>query len=222
MKTLIPILVVAIVAVVILLVKATSHRRSNPSSAGDPQTTLEQKLEVLASCGLRLAEPFTCDDLLKSRNRTDYERPSYDLILIGLGMMEEQEPHRSHCVNLWHFDTECIEDPGAYKRIAERMAEMAEGSLSIENIQDHVDVENREAWLSFSFRGKDIKIQCEVGDDWADPTVFSRFVELLAQSDPSKIYVCYDLGGQDCLIGCVTKEQLKRPNGKGIRFAPLT
>jgi hypothetical protein len=222
MKILIPILVVAIVVVVILLVKATSHRRSHPPSAGDPQATLEQKLEVLASCGLRLAEPFTCDNLLKSWNRTDYEKPGYDLTLVGLGMTEEQEPRRSHCVNLWHFDTECIEDHGDYKRIAERMAEMAGGSLAIENIQDYVNVENKEAWLSFSFRGKDIKIQCEVQDDWVDPGVFSRFVELLAQSDSSKIYVCYELGGQDCLIGCVTKEELKRLNRKDIRFAPLT
>ena len=102
------------------------------------------------------------------------------------------------------------------------MAEMAKGSLPIENIQDYVDVEKKEAWLSFSFRGKDIKISCEVQDDWVDPTIFGRFVELLAQSDSSKIYVCYELGGQDCLIGCVTKEELKKLNRQGIRFVPLT
>ena len=78
-----------------------------------------------------------------------------------------------------------------------------------------------EAWLSFSFQGRDIKIPCEVTDDWVDPNVFSRFVELLAQSDPSKIYVSYDLGGQDCLLGCVAKEDLTRLNRGGIRFVPL-
>jgi hypothetical protein len=221
MKVLIPVLVGVIVGAVILLVQRTSHRRSYPGT-GDLVATLEQKLEVLASCGFRLAEPFTCDDLLKSWSRADCEKPGYDLVLVGLGMTEEQEPWRSHCVSLWHFDTECIEDHGDYKRIAERMAEMAGGSLIIANVQDHVDVENEEAWLSFSCGGKDIKIQCEVQDDWVDPTVFSRFVELLAQSDSSKIYVCYELGGQDCLIGCVTREELKKLNRKGIKFAPLT
>lgn len=216
------ILLVAIATVVILLVKAASHRRSHPPGAGGPPATLEQKLEVLASCGLRLAEPFTREDLLKGWSRADYEKPGYDLVLVGLGMTEEQEPRRSHCVNLWHFDTECVEDHGDYKRIAARMAEMAKGSLPIENIQDYVDVEKKEAWLSLSFRGKDIKISCEVQDDWIDPTIFGRFVELLTQSDSSKIYVCYELGGQDCLIGCVTKEELKKLNRQGIRFIPLT
>ena len=222
MKILIPILVVAIGVAVILLMRMISYRRSTSPGAGDPRMTLEQKLEVLAGCGLRLAKPFTYDDLLKSWNRADYEKPGYDLVLVGLGMTEEQEPWRNHCVNLWRFDTECIEDHGDYKKIAERMTEISEGSLSLENFQDSVDVEKKEAWLSFTFRGKAIKIPCEVQDDWVDPTIFGRFVELLAQSDSAKTYVYYDLGGQDCLIGCVTKEQLKSLNRQGIRFVPLT
>ena len=222
MKVLMPILVVAVAVAVFLLINVTSHRRSISRGAGGPQTTLEQKLEVLAGCGLRLAKPFTCDDLLKSWSRADYEKPGYDLTLVGLSMTEEQEPYRSHCTNLWHFDTECIEDHGDYKKIAEHMAEMAQGSLPIANIRDYVDVEKKEAWLSFSFGGKDIKIPCEVQDDWVDPTIFRRFVELLAQSDSAKIYVYYDLGGQDCLIGCVTKEELQSLNRKGIKFVPMT
>jgi hypothetical protein len=222
MRILIPILVVAIGVAVILLLRTTSYRRPTSSGAGGPQMTLEQKLEVLAGCGFRLAQPFTCDDLLKSWNRADYEKPGYDLVLVGLGMTEEQEPWRNHCVNLWHFDTECIEDHGDYKKIAARMAEMSEGSLSLANIQDYVDVEKKEAWLSFVFRGKVIRIPCEVQDDWVDPAIFGRFAELLARSDPAKIYVYYGLGGQDCLIGCVTKEELKSLNRQAIRFVPLT
>lgn len=222
MRILIPILFLAIAIVLILLITATSRRRSASSGAGDPRMTLEQKLDLLAGCGFRPAPPFTCDDLLKTWNRADYEKPGYDLVLVGLGMTEEQEPWRNHCVNLWHFDTECIEDHGDHKKIAARMAEMAEGSLSLENIQDHVDVDKKEAWLSFVFRSKTITIPCEVRDDWVDSAIFGRFVELLAQSDPAKTYVYYDLGGQDCLIGCVTKEQLQSLNRQGIRFVPLT
>jgi hypothetical protein len=222
MRVVIPILVVAVALAVILLLKRTTHLRSASPGAVNAQMTLEQKLEVLAGCGLRLAAPFTCDDLLQSWSRADYEKPGYDLTLVGLGMTEEEKPFRNHCTNLWHFDTECVEDHGAYKKIAERMVEMAAGSLPLTNIQDHVDVEGKEAWLSFSFRGKDVRMPCEVQDDWVDPKVLGRFVELLAQADPSKVYIYYGLGGQDCLIGCVTKEQLKQLNRQGIKFAPLT
>jgi len=170
--------------------------------------TLEQKLELLADGGLKLAEPFTTNDLLVSWVRKEYEKPGFNMVLVGLGMTEEQEPWRNHCVNLWHFDTECIEDHGNYKKIAERMAELTQDSLHLENIRDYVDVENEVAWFSFSFKGQEIKVECKVEDDWVDTIIFAKFVELLNTADPSKVYIYYDLGGQDCIIGCVSKGEL--------------
>lgn len=40
--------------------------------------------------------------------------------------------------------------------------------------------------------------------------------------DSSKIYIYYDLGGQDCIIGCVSKENLKALKKRGVKFGPLT
>lgn len=209
------VLVMAVMAIILILRKF----RSNPSFC---KHTLEQKLTILAECGLKLSEPFTIADILTSWDRSEFEKPGYDMTLVGLGMTEEQRPWRNHCVNLWHFDTECIEDNGAYSRIAARMTEMAQGSLSLDNIQDHVDIEGDQAWLSFNFRGETIKLNLKVDNDWVDSSVFSQFVQLLSKSDPSKIYIYYDLGGQDCIIGCVTKEDLRKLNAKGIKFVPLT
>src|ERR1700742_224977 len=105
--------------------------------------TLERKLEILAECGLYLAPPFTAQDLLKSWPREEFEKPGFDLTLVGLGMTEERPPRSNHSVNVWHFDTECIEDNGSYLRIAQRMAELTQGSLVIENARDQVDLEAR-------------------------------------------------------------------------------
>jgi len=218
MKILLPIIVVVLVMVIVFVLKA--KRRSG--SPAHPSLTMEQKLEVLADCGLKLSDPFKSEDLLESWGREKYEKPGFDLVLVGLGMTEEQEPWRNRCVNLWHFDTECIEDHGDYKRIVERMVEMARGSLPMENIQDHVDLEKGEAWFSFTFQGKKIKVECKVEDDWVDSTIFAQFVDLLEISDPTKIYIYFDLGGQDCIIGCVTKEELRKLNSEGIKFVPLT
>jgi hypothetical protein len=184
--------------------------------------SLEDKLAVLEECGLALAPPFTVDDLLASWKREEYEAEGYDLVLVGLGMTEEQEPWRDHCVNLWHFDTECIEDKGDYARIASRMAEMVQGGLPLEQIEDHVDVEAGKAWFSFVLGGARVRIDCAVDDDWVDTTIFGRFVDLLKKSDPSKLFIYYDLGGQDCIIGCVTKGQLSRLQEHGLAFEPLT
>ena len=80
--------------------------------------TLEQKLATLAECGLHLAPPFTAQDLLESWPREHFEKPGFTMTLVGLGMTEERPPWRNHSINVWHFDTECIEDHGSYVRIA--------------------------------------------------------------------------------------------------------
>jgi hypothetical protein len=182
---------------------------------------LEDKLAVLGKCGFVLAPPFTVDDLLASWARQDLEEPGYDMVLVGLGGTEEREPWRNRCVNLWHFDTECIEDDGDYVAIAKRMAEMTQGGVSLTEIQDHVDVEAREAWLSFVTGGQRIRIDCTVKDDWVDEAVLNRFQSLLTQSAHSKTFVYYDTGGQDCIIGCVTREQLKELQSHGVGFRVL-
>ncbi len=102
------------------------------------------------------------------------------------------------------------------------MTEITQGSLVLEQIEDYVDVENEIAWLSFTFQGQQIKLECKVDDDWVDTNIFSKFVELLGVADSSKLFIYYDLGGQDCIIGCVAKSELENLNNRGINFVPLT
>jgi hypothetical protein len=184
--------------------------------------TLERKLEILAECGLSLAPPFTAQDLLESWPREEFEKPGFDLTLVGLGMTEERPPWRNHSVNVWHFDTECIEDNGSYLRIAQRMAELTQGSLVIENARDQVDLEARIANLDFEHSGKPVHIDFKVNDDWIDPAVFSQFIQLLAQSDLTKVFLYHDTGGQDCVIACATRDQFAALKKAGVNFAPLT
>ncbi len=183
---------------------------------------IEQKLRALADCGLKLKDEFGVPDLVNSWGREALDEPGYNLTLVCLGMTQEEPPWTPHCQNLWHFDTECIDGDGSYARIAKRLAEMAQGSLPLSDLQDHVDIENGEAWVRFRFQGKPIQIDCLVEDDWVDTRIFSRFVELLAKSASNKLFVYYDLGGQDCIIGCVTREQFAKLRSVLPAFQPLT
>jgi len=212
-----------LVAVVAIGCVRLSPPKNAPAVVAAPKgRTLEEKVSLLEQCGLKLSAPFTTKDLLKSGSREEYEKAGFESVLVELGATAEDAPSRNYCINLWHFDTEAIEDEGSYKKIAERMIEMTQGSLRLENIQDHVDIENKQAWLSFSFKGRPIKIDCKVEDDWVDATIFGKFVELLKQSDPTKTYIYYDLGGQDCLIGCVSRTQFDCLKDLGLKFEPLT
>jgi hypothetical protein len=184
--------------------------------------TLERKLEILAECGLSLVPPFTAHDLLESWPREDFEKPGFTMTLVGLGMTEERPPWRNHSVNVWHFDTECIEDNGSYVRIAERMTEMTQGSLAIKNLRDHVDLEAGIASLDFEHSGKPVHFDFNVNDDWVDPAVLSEFVRMLAISDRSKIFLYLDTQGQDCVIACVTRDQFAALKKARVDFVPLT
>ena len=183
--------------------------------------TLEQKLTILSECGLSLVPDFTVRDLLDSWPREEFEKPGFAMTLVGLGMTEEQPPWRNHCVNLWHFDTECIEDEGSYVRIAERMAEMTQGALVIGNVQDEVDIEAGVASLAFEHGGTPVHLDLKVNDDWVDPAVFSLFVRLLAISDPSKVFLYLDLTGQDCILACVSRDQFNALSKAGVTFELL-
>jgi len=184
--------------------------------------TIEEKLHALAECGLKLREQFGVPDLVESWGREALDEPGYNLALVCLGMTQEEPPWTPHCDNLWHFDTECIEGDGSYVRIAKRMAEMAQGSLPLSDFQDHVDIEEGKAWLHFKCQGKPVQIDCEVQDDWVDPSVFGHFVDLLAKCDPNKVFLYHDLGGQDCIIGCVTQEQFNKLKKVIPQMQPLS
>lgn len=193
----------------------------NKEQGIDPDNALESKLEILADYGLELAEPFTVKHLIDAWGKEEYEKVGFRAVIFGLAGTEEEEPWRNHCVNLWHFDAECIEGNNEYKGIAERMIEITQGSLVIEDIKGHVDVDNEIAWLSFVFQGEEIRIDCKFNEDWLDANVFSKFIELLEITDPTKVYINYDTGGQDCIIGCVTRDQFEMLNFLGIHFTLL-
>jgi hypothetical protein len=185
--------------------------------------TIEEKLQTLADCGLRLKDEFGIPDLVASWGRKALDEPGYNMALVCLGMTQEQAPWTPHCDKLWHFDTECIEDGGSYVRIAKRMQEMAQGSLPLSDLEDHIDLEEEEAWLRFTCKGRRVHIDCKVEDDWVDPAIFRHFVDLLAECDPKKIFLYCDLGGgQDCIIGCVTHEQFKKLKQVIPQVQPLT
>jgi hypothetical protein len=172
--------------------------------------TIEDKLSALAECGFKLKDPFSVSDLIESWGRKSLDEDGFNLTLVCLGMTEECPPWTPHCDTLWHFDTECIEGDGSYVAIGKRMAEMAQGSLPLSDFTDHIDIDQGKAWLQFQCRDKLVHIDCKVQDDWVDAGVFGKFVDLLALHDPEKLFIYYDLGGQDCIIGCATRNQFEK------------
>jgi hypothetical protein len=166
---------------------------------------LDQQLRDLESCGVRLLPEASPAALLREWSQADFEKSPYLMVAISLGGGEAPLSE-----NLWHFDTECIEDHGAYLSIAERFRDLAGGDLPLLEIEDYVDIEAGEAWLAFKLDGASYRWECKVDDDWVDPTVLARFAELLAKKNSKKRFTYLDTGGQDCVIGCFSEEERSR------------
>lgn len=167
--------------------------------------SLEQQLADLAACGVRLTPSATPAALLSEWPAADFEEPPYLLAAIALGNEDQRFSE-----NLWHFDTECIEDHGDYRRIAERFRDLAVGEFPIEEIEDFVDLEEEKAWLTFKLDGETQRFDPRIEDDWVDPEVLSWFVALLADRNTGRRFTYLDTGGQDCLIGYFSAEELER------------
>jgi hypothetical protein len=140
--------------------------------------TLEQQLDALTELGLHLNDGVTLDDLLYSWKREDYEKDPFDLLLFMLGCEVEREPWgRYVCDKAWNFDTECIEDTGAYVIIVQNLCRIAGMPNLITHIQDFVDIENETAWLKYTLEGQERFYKVEVCSDWADPETVGAVME---------------------------------------------
>ena len=182
------------------------------------QISLEEQLERLATCGVRLNPPFTAETLLEEFAREKFEERPYVGAIITMGGYKDGMPLSN---NIFHLDTESIEGPGDYAHIAERMRDLAEGDLPIGDIRDHFDRENGDAWVAFELKtplnetnvewGTREKVEwhARVKEKWIDPEMLSNFCALLKGQNTARGYTYFDLKGKDCLIGCATEEQLR-------------
>jgi hypothetical protein len=183
---------------------------------------LEEQLATLAQYGIALRPGFGVDTLLEFFPREKYETNPYYGAVITMGGESKHEPYSPLSDNVWHLDAQCIEGPGDYAHITERMRDLAQGELPIENIRDRVDRENGDAWLEFELHGETIHWGARVDRDWIDPEILSHFCTLLEAQRGSRRYTYLDLKGQNGLIGCATEEDtLKLRKVTGLRFSWL-
>lgn len=177
-----------------------------------PKPAFEEQFQNLQDCDIQLRLNFSVEALFEEWSKEEFEKEPYELLLIALGGETETGHWEWEFLSddIWHFDTECIEDHGDYIRIAQRMKDLSHGDLKLENIEDYVDVEEEIAWLEFDLNGEKYHWDLEVDNDWVDTEIFQMFIELLEKQKTDKKYTYFDLRGQDCLIGCCTPQQLEK------------
>ena len=169
--------------------------------------SLYAQLNELAECGIVPREGIGPAELVARHSDRDYETSPFKLLLSVLGTDSEEPPYLPLSANVWLMHADCAAHRGDYTKIANRMATLAGDALPIELVHDEFDLGRGVAWLSFSLLGEKFRWPAKIEERWIDPMVLSRFAALLEAQSTDRRYICLDLGGQDCLLGCATEAQ---------------
>jgi len=169
--------------------------------------TLYDQLDALAECGIVPRESIGPAELLTRHAERAYETSPFKLLLAELGAVSEEPPHLPLSDKVWHMRAECAARGGDYVKIARRMSALAGGALPLEEVNDEFDLRRGVAWLTFTLGGELFRWPAKIEECWIDPNILSRFAALLEAQETDLRYICLDLGGQDCLLGCATGEQ---------------
>ncbi len=178
-----------------------------PSPASKPgHASFDEQWKIFKKLGFELTSPGLIADFEKLKNEKLVVELPFAYLYMELGRGLQREPWTPFTNRVWDFDTEAIEDHGAYVEILKNLERITRGELQFENLKDYVDIEEGVAWVSFSVRGKSYKWDLEVEDDWVDPDLFSKVVDVTRTLDTKGKFTCFDTGGQNFVVGFETPE----------------
>lgn len=192
-----------------------------PPKVGKSVISFEEQLETFRRLGFQLNEGTSISDIDRWGGKNDFEEEPFKLLYITLGQTIEREPWTPLTNRVWDFDTEAIEDHGAYIEIMKNLERITRGEIKFVNLKDYVDVENKKAWVSFSIGGRSYKWNLNVDDDWADPALFSKVVELTRTLKTKGKFTYFDTGGQNAVIGFetpVSRDSIIKATGLKIEW----
>ncbi len=180
--------------------------RKKPSSI-----PLEEQLNALADCGVKLNPKATVDDLFMFHSREEHEATPYKELIPTLGFEMARDSFAPICNRLWMCDYERVEDHGAYADVITRLQQMSEESLPISGVTDHVDIEAETAWVEFDLAGSRIHWDAKVDNDWLDPYIVIKFDSLLKTHNTHfRIYSNHTDFGQSAFFACFTSAEFAR------------
>jgi hypothetical protein len=184
--------------------------------------TVEAMLAELAAVGIALRPGVDVEQLIAAYTRAKVEKHGVELLLAAMGD-EPLDPKTFATLeplsdDVWHFDTEAIEDHGSYLRIVENCRRLAGGDLKFEAVRDYVDIDEKIAWVELSTNGRSERIELRVRNDWVDPRIFFQLQDWLKQAGSRRRFAAQGLG-QDLLLICKQPEQISMINqATGLRF----
>jgi hypothetical protein len=185
--------------------------KPSPSKVLKNQLTFQEQLQLLQSFGFTFNEGISFSDIAWAEDlNLKYEEKSFFRLYLALGGTNHDTSYTHITNKCWVFDFEAICNKGDYARILKQLSRLSQGELGFEDLNDSIDIEKEIADVSFTCKGSKYKWYLEVNDDWADDALFYKVQALATQLKTKGKFTCLDTGGQDCVIGYHTKEELQK------------
>jgi hypothetical protein len=184
--------------------------------------SVETMLGEAAAVGIALRPGTAPERLWAEFSRQQIESGGFEMLLVVMGSEQYDRAARvtldPPSDDVWHFDSEAIEDHGSYKRIAENCCRLTGGDLRFERVTDYVDIENEIAFVEITADGRTDHVDFRINNDWVDPKVFELLQDRLVATGSSRRFAMQGLG-QDMLLICKAPEEIKAINRvTGLRF----
>lgn len=206
---------VKVVGIIAFIVSLFSNSSNEVNGQGPPppvqvqnrnSPSFDEQWSVFKSLGFELTSETLIADFEKLKSDKLIVEQPFSHLYMELGRGLQREPWTPFTNRVWDFDTEAIEDHGAYVEIMRNLERISRGELKFDNLKDYVDIEERKAWVSFSINGQDFRWDLVVDDDWVDPQLFTKVVELTRKLNTKGRYTYFDTGGQNAVVGFETPE----------------
>ncbi len=174
------------------------------------KVSFEQQLEIFKGLGFTLNNGVEISDIDRcSEGKVAFEVDPFELMYTILGQTLEREPWTPLTNQIWYFDTEAIQDNGCYVDILQNLSRISNNELAFENLEDLIDFEKEECWVSFTLRGVSYKWDLELNDDWVDPKLFDKVKDLTDKLQTKGRFTVLTFGTQEIIFGYCIPEQLK-------------
>ncbi len=203
-------------------VRQFNEQDRSQSIRGRQQVPFDQQLEIFRQLRFDLNPEVDSSDIASwERDDSTAEEQPFMLVYTMLGSCIEREPFTPITNRCWSFDTEAIEDNGAYVDIIRNLERISRGALTFTDVIDHVDIDSGDAWISFIFNGQRYRWTMHVNDDWVDVTLFENIVKLTVEHNTNGRFTSLYTGDQTILLGFETEEtlaEIKRATGLPIEW----
>jgi hypothetical protein len=200
--------------------KKTPEQTNSKPTENEQKVSFENQLKTFQQLNFNLNKNVEELDINRWPNGyKEFEETPFSLMYMTLGQEIEREPFTPLTNKCWDFDTEAIEDHGAYIRIIQNLERITRGELKFYNIKDFVDIEKGKAWVSFTLNEDNYKWDMKVNNDWVDADIFPKIVSLTNKYNTKGKFTYFNTGGQNAVIGYETTEsfaKIKKATGLKI------